>query len=245
MKTESLNCDFHMHTKYSDGMNTIEDMILKCIDQGIKSMAITDHIDILGYFKNNEGTVDDPARIRKYLSEITKLRRKYINKIEVFAGAEISSDFAIPTKTTNLQDVLSENINFFSLFLIEGIFIEEPIDTSIKFRRYIDELGFKNIPVILAHPQFHQIPSNIFQKLVMLNIGFELNDAKFSIDTGQRIESYLSKIDANLLSRVKFTIGSDAHTAMDAGNLPIIQRYINSHPLEKFIFYPEKFIDFI
>ena len=64
--------DLHMHTYYSDGQHSPEELIIKVKEAGIDTMAITDH-----------DTVDG-------ISEAIEAGRKY--GVEVIPGLEISSD---------------------------------------------------------------------------------------------------------------------------------------------------------
>lgn len=68
--------DMHLHTKYSDGKNTMEEMVLEAIKLGIKKIAFTDHV-----WKSSPW-------IETYLSEIKSLRKKYKGRIEIISGVE-------------------------------------------------------------------------------------------------------------------------------------------------------------
>ena len=57
--------DLHMHTTYSDGKNSIEDMVKVAIELGLEKIAITDHI-----WRSSEW-------FDKYHNEIVSLRQKY------------------------------------------------------------------------------------------------------------------------------------------------------------------------
>lgn len=67
--------DLHMHTIYSDGKNSIEEMVQTAINLGLKKIAITDHI------WRSSNWFDD------YCNEIIELRNKY-PQIEILIGFE-------------------------------------------------------------------------------------------------------------------------------------------------------------
>ena len=82
--------DLHMHTVFSDGKNTPEEMILEGIRKGLETIGISDH------------SSGDPcgmtlARSKDYREEIARLKKKYAGQIQVLCGLErdfISDDFA-------------------------------------------------------------------------------------------------------------------------------------------------------
>jgi len=67
--------DLHMHTVFSDGKNSVEEMIKKSIELGLKKIAITDHI-----WKSSEWFDD-------YYNEIIRLKKKY-SQIAILIGFE-------------------------------------------------------------------------------------------------------------------------------------------------------------
>jgi predicted metal-dependent phosphoesterase TrpH len=64
--------DLHMHTFFSDGYHSPENLMKKANDRGIKTLSITDHDNVIGIF------------------EAIEFAKKY--DIEVIPGVEISTD---------------------------------------------------------------------------------------------------------------------------------------------------------
>ena len=82
--------DLHMHTIFSDGKNTPEEMVQEAIRRGLDTVGISDHSsgDPCGM------TLADSVRYRK---EIARLKRKYAGQIRVLCGLErdyMTDDFA-------------------------------------------------------------------------------------------------------------------------------------------------------
>ena len=76
--------DLHIHTKFSDGAHTIEEMVQSAIERNMVSIGISDHsyTDFdLRYCIKQEALSD-------YHAEIRRLREKYAGQIEVYAGLE-------------------------------------------------------------------------------------------------------------------------------------------------------------
>ena len=75
--------DLHMHTVYSDGKNTPEDMIREAIRRGLDCVGISDHSHTVGdeCGMTPEGTL-------AYRKEMERLKEKYAGKIRVLCGLE-------------------------------------------------------------------------------------------------------------------------------------------------------------
>ncbi|TFE00971.1 DNA polymerase/3'-5' exonuclease PolX [Jeotgalibacillus salarius] len=94
---EDIKGDLHMHTTWSDGAYSLEEMIEACIEKGYDYMAITDHS---AYLKVANGLSAD--RLRKQMVEIKELNKKY-SEIEVLAGIEMD---ILPDGTLDYDDDL-------------------------------------------------------------------------------------------------------------------------------------------
>jgi putative hydrolase len=58
LSCESLNVDFHLHSTWSDGVNTISEIINGAQNNRINSIAITDHVRKESvYFNNYESEI--------------------------------------------------------------------------------------------------------------------------------------------------------------------------------------------
>jgi len=76
--------DLHNHTKWSDGADKAEDIIINAIAHQVEAVGITDHF--CNDYKYSIGT----NMLEIYFNEIDRLKLKYINLIKVFIGVEIS-----------------------------------------------------------------------------------------------------------------------------------------------------------
>ena len=81
--------DLHMHTTFSDGENTPEEMVLEAIRLGLDTVGISDH------------SSGDPcgmtlAQSAGYRAEIARLKEKYAGRIRILCGLErdfLTDDF--------------------------------------------------------------------------------------------------------------------------------------------------------
>ncbi len=83
LSPEDIKGDLHMHTTWSDGAFSLEEMIDACRAKGYKYMAITDHSK---YLKVANGLTEE--RLREQMRMIKEYNRKY-DDIEILAGIEM------------------------------------------------------------------------------------------------------------------------------------------------------------
>lgn len=82
--------DLHMHTVFSDGKDTAEDMVREAIRLGLETVGISDH------------SSGDPCGMKletvpAYKAEIARLKEKYAGQIRVLCGLErdfLTDDFS-------------------------------------------------------------------------------------------------------------------------------------------------------
>jgi histidinol phosphatase-like PHP family hydrolase len=97
--------DLHFHTQYSDGKNTIEEIISRISELDI-GIAITDHNEIAGaieidQYKNIlsipgiEVTSEEGTHILIYFYEIGSLKQFYENDVKPFMGHDIMSSTSL------------------------------------------------------------------------------------------------------------------------------------------------------
>ena len=75
-------CNYHMHATFSDGKNTPEEVVQAAIEKGFTSVGISEHgytgFDLRYCMQDEEG----------YFSEMSRLKSKYKDKIEIYTGVE-------------------------------------------------------------------------------------------------------------------------------------------------------------
>ncbi len=83
IRIEDMRGDFHMHTTWSDGQNSVREMIEAARRRGYQYIAITDHTQSTSIANGNT-----PAELLKELEEIEAAAREY-DDIRVLKGAEV------------------------------------------------------------------------------------------------------------------------------------------------------------
>lgn len=76
--------NLHTHSKYCDGKDTPEQMILAAIEKGFESIGFSGH----SYTEKDAVSSMSPEDTEKYKSEVRSLAEKYKDKIKVFLGIE-------------------------------------------------------------------------------------------------------------------------------------------------------------
>lgn len=105
--------DLHMHSTWSDGGQSIEEMVLEAIERDYEYIAITDHSKSLRVANGL-----DETRLRRQREEIAMLNEKYPD-IHIFAGVEM--------------DILSDGqLDFNENFLKEMDFVIGAIHSSFN-----------------------------------------------------------------------------------------------------------------
>lgn len=95
--------DLHMHTTWSDGANSIEEMVEATIAKGYEFMAITDHSKFLQVANGL-----DEARLRKQREEIERIKEKY-PEIMILAGVEMD---ILPDGTLDFSDEFLQEMDW-------------------------------------------------------------------------------------------------------------------------------------
>ena len=80
-------CAYHTHSTFSDGKNTMEEMVLAAIEAGMPVLGLSDHSDspYQEYCMRKE-------QYPEYLAEIERLQKKYAGQIVLLKGIELDSN---------------------------------------------------------------------------------------------------------------------------------------------------------
>lgn len=79
-----IRSDFHLHTLFSDGKNTPEEMVLAAIEKGMTAIGFSDH----SYTAFDESYCMPRERAGEYRRTIADLKERYKDKIKVLCGIE-------------------------------------------------------------------------------------------------------------------------------------------------------------
>jgi DNA polymerase (family X) len=192
--------DLHMHSTWSDGAHTIEEMVEACRARGYKYMAITDHSQ---YLKVANGLTRE--RLLQQREEIRKLNDKY-DDIVILSGVEMD---ILPDGTLDYEDDVLAELDFViasihSAFSQPREKIMERLTTALR-NAHVD---------LIAHPTGRKIGRRegydvdidlLIELAKETNTALELNANPNRLDLAA--ESLRKAQDAG----VKIMINTDAH----------------------------------
>jgi len=123
-----LLCDFHIHTKYSDGSVELRRTIDIFGQAGFDVIAITDHIvngdNLLGKFANRFKLSITEKNFDEYISHIRQEAERAWNKYKmlVIPGVEISKNYISPDKSAHIliidiKDFIPASMDYEKIFL--------------------------------------------------------------------------------------------------------------------------------
>ncbi|WP_342432525.1 DNA polymerase/3'-5' exonuclease PolX [Neobacillus sp. FSL H8-0543] len=200
IELEDIKGDLHMHSTWSDGAHSIEEMVLACRERGYRYMAITDHSK---YLKVANGLTAE--RLLQQKEEIKKLNEKY-DDILILSGVEMD---ILPDGSLDYEDDFLAEMDFV-IASIHSAF-SQPREKIMERMR----TALKNAHVdLIAHPTGRKIGRRegydvdidlLIELAKETNTALELNANPNRLDLAA--ESLRKAQDAG----VKILINTDAH----------------------------------
>lgn len=240
-----IKSNFHTHSTYCDGENTLTEMVEAAIKLGFKGIGFSGH----SYTSFDEAVSMSIEGTKKYLAELEYLKRKYEGKIEIFAGIEqdIFSDMPVDSYDYVIGSVhytykngvylsVDETPELFSMAVRDYYnndvyaFIEDyyelvselPERTGADIIGHFDLISKFNEAAGFfdeKHPRYKAAVDRALERLIPSGKLFEINTG--AISRGYKKEAYPScEILIEIARRGgRFILSSDAHSvkAIDSG----------------------------
>ena len=92
--------DFHVHSSFSDGKNTPEEIALAAAERGLTRLGFSDH----SYAPYDAACCMPEEKISEYLRRVAELKAAWRGKLEIYCGIE--QDFYSPASTTDYDYVI-------------------------------------------------------------------------------------------------------------------------------------------
>ncbi len=213
----SRRINLHIHTKYSDGKNSIEEIVKSALNANLEYIAITDHFSN-SWKSNIIPTLNNREKIENYLEEIEIINnqlRENKQKLVVLKGIEID----LSSSHNYISSLIKPND--FDLILFE--YLESP--EAISFSKNIItnwkvSYNETQIPILgLAHfdPSFFIFNDMevLFSFIAEFNIFLEFNSS-YSQYYSTKYTQFFQKIKERMIA---VSIGCDSHTLSNVGDI--------------------------
>jgi putative hydrolase len=215
--------DFHLHSTFSDGHNSPEEMVQRAIKAGYREIAITDHV------RRTSDWLDE------FAAELERLKHVYINKIRLYSGIE--------AKVIDLMGNIDAQPEFFlKVDLVLGAIHRIPKgqneyltdaeidnDPESALRCWYESMMklLENMSVdIIAHPdailKTHSISVPYYLKSIIAKKAAEFHKV-FEVNLRYKVpdEEFLRLLKLN---EVRLSLGSDSHSIEEIH--PVTQKFL-------------------
>ncbi len=235
---------FHIHSTYSDGSDTLEDMIAECEKLGFKFVGISDHSKSAYYAG---GLTED--RLIQQWKEIDELQKKF--KIKILKGAEVD---ILPDGSLDYSNEILSKFDFViaSIHSKFRMTEEEATNRIIKAMQnpYVTILGHPTGRLLLGRDGYPVNMKKIIDEASKLGVVIEFNANPHRLDIDWRFINYARskgvKIsinpDAHAIGEIYYTILSlgtarkgmlTKHDVLNTMSVAEIQNFLKTHRLKK------------
>ena len=200
LSLSDMKGDLHMHTTWSDGAHSIEEMVEACRKKGYQYMAITDHSQ---YLKVANGLTAE--RLREQREEIRRLNKKY-EDFTILSGVEMD---ILPDGTLDYEDDILKEMDFV-IASIHSAFSQprEKIMERLKTALYNAHVD------LIAHPTGRKIGKRKGYDVdidLLIQLAKETNTALELNANPNRLDLSSENIRKAGEAGVKIMINTDAH----------------------------------
>ncbi len=195
---KDIKGDLHIHSKYSDGANSIDEIAKKAIEMGYDYIGIADHSQTAKYAHGLE-----IERLLKRNEEIDELNKKYRGKLVILKGTEVD---ILQDGSLDYPDEILKKLDFVIAAIHQGF-------KKNVTERMLSALDNPSVDII-AHPT---------GRLISGREGYEVNLEKvmeFAKDKNVALEinAYYDRLDLNETNAslansmgIPLIINTDAH----------------------------------
>ncbi len=201
VRAEDINGDFHVHSLWSDGSDSIEAIAAVAAQHGYQFIGITDHSQSL---KIANGLTEE--RVQKKINEIQKINKKFPD-LRIFCGTECD------IKTDGSLDYSKKTLQQFD-FVYIAIHTAFKMDKETMTKRIIKAMN-NDQANFLAHPT-----GRLIGKRDPYEVDIEqIIDAATQTNTRLEINSFPDRLDLDDVHikqakdhHIRFVLGTDSHS---------------------------------
>jgi DNA polymerase (family X) len=201
---EDIRGDLQMHSTWSDGKNTVREMVEACRELGYEYLSLTDHSQAVTVARGLR-----PERVRAQWEETDEVRRE-VQGIRLFRSLEID---ILKDGSLDMPDDILEELDL----VLVSVHSFMDMERSAMTRRVIRAMEHPEVD-ILAHPT---------GRILNRRSPFELDveevlQAAASLDVAVELNAHPKRLDLHDLHLrrakelgVKVAINTDAHSTKD------------------------------
>ena len=202
--------EFHSHTDYTDGRDSVETMVKTAYDMGLKGFGISEHL-----FCDNPAWGFQGNELDSYFDELEALREKYRGKMDVLIGLEVEDseawDYITPSQLARTDYTIRSCHSVF--------YNNEWVGVDAGDASYIVETAEKVFGGDWYEMvrSYYDIQSKIDPKMNYTFIGhfdlitkFNEGDRYFRTDCDEYLEPAIAAIDELLHAGIPFEMNSGA-----------------------------------
>lgn len=199
---------FHVHTKYSDGKHSLEEMAKHCKELGYEYLGISDHSQTAVYAKGLK-----PERVLEQFAEIDALNKK-LSPFKIFKGIE--SDI-LGDGSLDYENDLLKQFDFVIASVHQNLKMSEEKATTRLLKAienpYTTILGHMTGRLLLSREGYPLDTKKIIDACAANNVIIELNAHPYRLDIDWRWIPYA------LEKGVMISINPDAHSKEGYGDM--------------------------
>lgn len=198
--SDFIQGDLHMHTTWSDGANSLEEMVQAAIKRGYNYIAITDHSKFLRVANGL-----DEKRLLEQAEEINRLNEKYSN-IHIFSGVEMD---ILPNSDLDFSDDFLKEMDWVIAAIHSGFNQNESeimkrIQVACE-NPYVDVIAHPTGRLIGKRESYAINMEELLELAAKTNTALELNANPMRFDLAPKWLSKAQEAD------IPIAINTDAH----------------------------------
>lgn len=201
VKLSDIKGDLHVHSNWSDGLNSIEQMVQKALDLGYSYIAITDHATRIKVINGL-----DPDKIQAQIQEIQMVSQKY-PQIRILSGVEVDilkdGSLALPDDILAKLDIVVASIH-------QGLdgAGRSIVDRLVKAAAnpHVDIIGHPTGRLIGRRPGNQTDLDELFKVAAANNTLLEINASPERLDLSGELAAAARGFG------VRFAVSTDAHS---------------------------------
>jgi predicted metal-dependent phosphoesterase TrpH len=219
--------DFHIHSIYSDGKCTPEEIVIISKENKMDIISLTDHNTTEGLDKAIQAGKKYGIKVIPGVELSTRYNNSRVHILGYFRDNNYKNDLLIEI----LRNVRAHKISDIKCLLENSINFYERKNKRLDIRTGIELLRFFGAVVILAHPIL--LNSRDFKEIIQMN--FDGLEAKYYCNTPEDTKYFVHVAKNNNLI---YTAGSDFHNynKIHKSHGMIGDVFLNSEEISNFLF---------